>query len=111
MSQCVNTVLDGTHQEDVDNRIAKMEKESPLHTPLCFSKLNYDLHRNLDLPDGIESYSWNFFFSISVRQERDGKRGGGAHGKAIQVEAPPDARLHSLSPGGCDFTFLNEIRF
>ena len=61
MSQCVNTVLDGTHQEDVDNRIAKMEKESPLHTPLCFSKLNYDLHRNLDLPDGIESYSWNFF--------------------------------------------------
>ena len=62
MSQCVNTVLDGTHQEDVDNRIAKMEKENPLHTPLCFSKLNYDLHCNLDLPDGIESYSWNFFF-------------------------------------------------
>ena len=70
MSQCVNIVLDGAYQEDVDQHIAKMEKESPLHTPLCFSKLNFELHFNLDPVDGIESYSWTFF-SVFPRDRRE----------------------------------------
>jgi len=70
MSQCVNIVLDGAYQEDVDQHIAKMEKESPLHTPLCFSKLNFELHFNLDPVDGIESYSWTFFQYFRATGER-----------------------------------------